>query len=121
MNQTAVIGVGPAQPGWGAVTLGGQLCLFAFVTVLFLLSGSYDPDFEPYRTIYEFGLSRFGELTRDSGFTFLTENIGSVLAYEQFSYALCVLFGLALFKHAPRHHQMRPERLVLTQAHYFRP
>jgi hypothetical protein len=121
MNQTAVVGVRAVQPGGGAVKLGGRLCLFAFVTVLFLLSGSYDPDFEAYRIVYEFGLRSFGDVARDPGFTFLTENIGSVLAYEQFRYALCALFGLTLFKLATRLGKMSTEGFGLTQALFLAP
>lgn len=115
MNHAAVVGMQVRTPG-DHVTLGGRLCLLASVGALFLLSGNYDPDYEPYRLIYEFGLRGFGDIERDPAFTFLTENISSVLTYEHFRYALCALFGIALFKLAPRFGKMSTEGFGFAQA-----
>jgi hypothetical protein len=89
--------------------------------VLFLLSGNYDPDFEAYRLVYAYGLGDRGDLVRDPGFTFLTRYVGSALSYEHFRYALCALFGIALFRLAPRLGEVSKNGFGLIQAIFLGP
>lgn len=85
-----------------ATSLGARLCLLSFAFALFLLSGTYDPDFEAYRFIYELGWGVAADGSRDPLFIFVVESLRGVFHYEQFRFALCVIFSIALFRLAPQ-------------------
>lgn len=100
-----------------AISIGAQLCLLSFCITLLLLSGTFDPDFEAYRFIYDIGLRVAAEGTRDPVFTYTLETLRNFIRYEQFRFALCLIFGIVLFRIAPKLGAMSPaKRMGITQA-----
>lgn len=93
-----------------AISLGARLCLLSFSATLLLLSGTFDPDFEAYRFIYDIGLRVAADGTRDPVFTYTLETLRNFIQYEQFRFVLCVMFGIVLFKIAPKLGTMSPSR-----------
>src|SRR2546426_4396460 len=117
MNQAVAV----EASGRRGVTHAAWLYLLSIAAALFWFSGRYDPDFESYRLLYEFGGSWLQALGRDPLFVFFVKFFGERLSYEHFRYALCAVFSVALWRLANRFRTMSPEGFGLVQALFLTP
>lgn len=106
---------GKAGPIWGLqlVYLGGYVYVALAVAALFVFLGSYDPDYEAYRLLYETGGGWLAEYGRDPLFlvfiNIFSDNLS--LTYDEFRYILYAVIGVSLFLLLPR--------LRIFSAHHF--
>jgi hypothetical protein len=80
-----------------ALTAGGRFGLVALIVTLFALLGSYDPDYEAYRFVYEFAWEEHADIGRDPAFAFLLQHSRLILSYEQLRWLLAGFFSIVLY------------------------